>query len=488
MLDQARLIEQHDYYRSLLPQLADWGYNVLHLHLADDQGCALKFPSHPELATKHAFTADEMRDFVAEAGKHGIEVVPEIECWGHTDFITRLKKYRHLREIDEGPGRFSGMCVFEDDAKRLLEDLLTDAVDIFEPRLIHAGLDEVNFGHHPTSQKRLKKRSAGDLFADHIEWCHEVISGLGVRMGMWGDHVYKDERILARTPRDTLIFDWHYEHNYAPTALDLFLDAGFEVWGCPATQHSRNRILSSWENFDNLQRFSGYALERRRARRRKGAVTGMVATVWCPYRYVPGTIEFPLAVAGRLFSSDELLPEGFAKQFATRFWGLRGRRARDVGEALDVLHAASPTMDEYERLVFGRQGHKAAAAFCRADRHNAREMLPLVVDAKRVLIDAAPTAKRNGERLLDLAVAALYLETMFSFGVAGREGDPGWKPLQKAMQAAWARTRFSDMPAFTGKSAANPTRRADRDAIMRHVNRLAAGATKRTGKKGTRRR
>jgi hypothetical protein len=198
----------------------------------------------------------------------------------------------------------------------------------------------------------------------------------------------------------------------------------------------------------------------------------MLVTVWCPYRYVPGTIEFPLAVAGRLFSSDELLPTGFAKQFAARFWGLRGRRARDVGEALDILHAASPTMAEYERLVFGCRADKSDA-FCRSDQHNAREMLPLVIDAKRVLIDAAPDAKRNAQRLLDLAVGALFLETIFTFGVNGRRGDPGWARLQKSMQAAWSRTRYCDTPAYSGRSAASPRRRSDGDAVMRHVNRLA---------------
>ena len=99
MLDLARLTERHDYYLSFLPWLSKWGYNLLHLHFTDDQGCALRFPSRPELATPHAFTADEMREFAAEARRHGLEIVPEIECWGHTDFITRLKRYRHLREL-----------------------------------------------------------------------------------------------------------------------------------------------------------------------------------------------------------------------------------------------------------------------------------------------------------------------------------------------------------------------------------------------------
>jgi len=477
MLDLARLTEQHEYYRWLLPHLKRWGYNLLHLHFSDDQGCALRFPSHPELATRHAFTPDEMREFCAEARRHGLEPVPEIECWGHTGFITRLKKYRHLSEIDEGPGRFSGMCVFEPEAKALLEDLLRDTVEIFEPRLVHAGLDEVNFGHHPTSRRLLKRKKANRLFAEHIQWCHKAVTGLGARMAMWGDHLLPDHDadgvVADGTPADTVIFDWHYEHNYVPDSMDFFVDRGFEVYGCPAIQRYRNRVISSWENFANLRRFSGYALDRRVRRRGKGSVTGMVVTVWCPYRYVPGTIEYPLAVAGRLFSEQGLEPEQFARTFAAELWGLSGSTARAVGDALEVLYLTAPTVEEYDRVLFGRSLRRPADTFSLDDRHTCREMLPLLEEAGRVLSGALSRAKRNADRLRDLVVAATFLETLCAFGLGGRSRDPGWASLRRSMQEAWARSRYCDTPAYSGRSIKVPRARSDYDAIMRHVNRLA---------------
>jgi len=477
MLDLARLTERHDYYLSLLPQLEAWGYNLLHLHFTDDQGCALRFPSHPELATPHAYSAEEMRDFCAEARRHGLEVVPEIECWGHTDFITRLKKYRHLREIDQGPGRFSGMCVFEPEAKQILEDLLRDTIEVFEPRLVHAGLDEVNFGHHPTSKKLLKRKKSNRLFAEHVQWCHKVVTGLGARMAMWGDHLLPDhdpEGVVADgTPTDTVIFDWHYNHDYEPSSMDFFIDRGFEVYGAPAIQRARNRVLSSWENFANLRRFSGYALPRRARRRGRGFVSGMVVTVWCPYRYVPGTIEYPLAVAGRLFASEAPEPEGFAEAFAAEMWGLRGKAVRSVAGAVEELYQAAPVIEEYDRILFGRYLRRPTDAFSRADVQFCRELLPVAAHARRVLADAVGSARRNAGRLRDLAVAARFLETLYAFGANERKGNPGWRRLRRAMQAAWRRSRYCDTPAYSGKSLRVPVARADYDAVMRHLNRLA---------------
>jgi N-acetyl-beta-hexosaminidase len=101
MLDPARLMEKKAYYRGLLPWLREWGYNTLHFHLTDDQGSALAFPSHPELAKDGAFTADEMREFVKAASKLGISVIPEIESLGHTRCITGRREYRKLGAAPE---------------------------------------------------------------------------------------------------------------------------------------------------------------------------------------------------------------------------------------------------------------------------------------------------------------------------------------------------------------------------------------------------
>ena len=60
MLDAARLVESPDYYRRFLDFCADWGINAVIFRLTDDQGCALRFRSHPELVTHpNALTPEE---------------------------------------------------------------------------------------------------------------------------------------------------------------------------------------------------------------------------------------------------------------------------------------------------------------------------------------------------------------------------------------------------------------------------------------------
>ena len=102
------------------------------------------------------------------------------------------------------------------------------------------------------------------------------------------------------------------------------------------------------------------------------------------------------------------------------------RAARDVGNALDMLYHAAPVIEEYDRILFGHHLRRPTDAFSRADVQFCRELLPVVRDAKRVLSAAVTRAKRNGDRLRDLVVAARFLETLYGFGAGGRPGAPGW--------------------------------------------------------------
>ena len=109
MLDSARLTEKHSFYFDLLPYLAKWGYNTIGWHFTDDQGCSIEFDSRPELASRGAFSKQEIEEFVALARECGIEVIPELESFGHMGYITKLEKYRHLFEAIEGK-QFGAIC------------------------------------------------------------------------------------------------------------------------------------------------------------------------------------------------------------------------------------------------------------------------------------------------------------------------------------------------------------------------------------------
>jgi len=106
MLDAARLVESTAYYRRFLDFCAEWGVNAVVLRLTDDQGCALRFRSHPELVTDpNALIPEEAQALASCAAARGIELIPENESLGHSHYITRSPDHTALD--DQAPGGHS---------------------------------------------------------------------------------------------------------------------------------------------------------------------------------------------------------------------------------------------------------------------------------------------------------------------------------------------------------------------------------------------
>ena len=64
MLDPARHFLPTEDVKFFIDQMAKYKYNVLQLHLTDDQGWRVAIPSHPRLASQQHYTQDELRDII----------------------------------------------------------------------------------------------------------------------------------------------------------------------------------------------------------------------------------------------------------------------------------------------------------------------------------------------------------------------------------------------------------------------------------------
>ncbi len=361
MLDMARVTEKHSYYDSLLPRLASWGYNTIFAHFTDDEGCAMQFKRRPALATPHAYTQDEMRDWVRKAARHGLTVIPEIESFGHTNYIHDRKKYRHLREPIEGC--FNAINPLARETHAILADVVAETAEVFDAPFIHMGLDEVNFGASRQVIAALKKKEKWQLFAEHVCRMHKLVTKAGRRMMMWGDHLLSEPRIADAIPKDIVICDWHYQRDVAADTVRFFTKRGFDVICCPASNRSHDMILPNAVTQINLQRFAriahagpatapGYDTLRRDER---SAVTsgrrvmGLMNTVWCPQRMLCGNEQFAMALGGAWFNDPEADPREVVATFVKDMFGVSGTAS--VAKAILKLSAIMPVRQELRPLL-----------------------------------------------------------------------------------------------------------------------------------------
>ena len=186
MLDVGRHFFSVDDVKEFIDILAMHKINRFHWHLTQDQGWRIEIKKYPELTRVGAFrdrcdldpaapndsvpyggfyTQDEAREIVRYAADRFITVIPEIEMPGHA--MAALAAYPSLGCLGEGyevPSvwgvKEDVFCAGNDSTFRLLEDVLTEVIDLFPSEYIHIGGDEcpkVRWKACPKCQKRIRE-------------------------------------------------------------------------------------------------------------------------------------------------------------------------------------------------------------------------------------------------------------------------------------------------------------------------------------------
>lgn len=287
MADAARMPEDPSYYRRAIDFCHQWNLNAYLISLADDQGAAFRFKSHPELIThKNALTPEQAKELAGYAQQRGVELIPEIESFGHTRYITGVPKYAHLQDaISEGRNNFSAVCPVAPETLKLFADLYREVAEVFPSRYFHGGCDEVNWGGSALSRAALKKKTRAEIWAEYVNSLDHIARELGKELIVWGDFVlHKQPDVLPRLNKDIIIMDWQY-YQTDPKPLEQaarkVVETGLRAIGAPAIISCRWGVRAGANALRNIEAFAdAYSrIDNPRA-------LGVIVTNWMPSRYI----------------------------------------------------------------------------------------------------------------------------------------------------------------------------------------------------------
>lgn len=297
MADAARVPEDPSYYWRMIDFCHDWNLNSILISLADDQGCALRFTSHPELLThKNALTPKQARELAAYAQHQGVDLIPEIESFGHTRYITAVPRYAHLNDAMPGSGNYSAVCPVAPETLKLMSDLYREVADIFPSAYLHGGCDEVSWGGSELSKEALRKKSRDEIWAEYLNSLDSIARGLGKQFIVWGDYVlHKRPGVLPRLNKDMIVMDWQYYVTDPKTleqAARKVVDTGLRVIGAPAVISCRWGPRAGTNALENIDAYADAYSSISDPK-----VLGVIVTNWIPSRYIQRSLWDSFAYA-----------------------------------------------------------------------------------------------------------------------------------------------------------------------------------------------
>ncbi len=223
MLDVARHFHGVDTVRSYIDRAASLKFNVLHLHLTDDQGWRLEIAGRPLLTERAAatsvggdpggfFTQDEYRDIVDHAAARHMTVVPEIDMPGHTHAVSlaypELSEQPvlsdHIRQVARDYGGdlpvngvaydgmavgFSSLRICDEATYDFLADVLGEVAALTPGPYLHVGGDEA-LGTPPEDFAVFMARATQlvvDLGKTPVTW-HEAGAATGLAASTIGQY------------------------------------------------------------------------------------------------------------------------------------------------------------------------------------------------------------------------------------------------------------------------------------------------------------
>jgi hypothetical protein len=328
VVDAARTPESLSYYYRLIDFSHDWGINALLFRLTDDQGSAIKFASHPELITHlDAFTPADLHDLAIYGRQQGVELIPEIESFGHTNYVYGSASYAYLMDWDprypppSGSPINRGLIPVDPDTLNLMADLYAEAAAIFPSNFLHGGCDEVGWGGAPESQDALQTRSRTQIWADYVNALNQLARSNGKDFIVWGDHVLRsDPGILALMDTSIVIDDWNYWDADSASFRDFANSAlahGNRVIGSPALIWSRWGPHAGGSQLDNIDAYADAYL----------SITdpnalGVIVTNWFPSRYLQNSIWDGFAFAAVAINEGSAVAQSDARRrFVERYYG-----------------------------------------------------------------------------------------------------------------------------------------------------------------------
>jgi hexosaminidase len=294
----------------MVDTMAAYKLNQLQLYIEHP----FDFASHPDVgAGCDPLTPDDMLRLDAYCRARHVELVPNLQSFGHQRHLLSLPQYS---DLDEVGWRWS-LTPARDATYHLLDELYADFLPNFSSAWLNVDCDETWDLATGQSKSLAAEIGKGRVYLQHILRLRELAAKHGRRIMLWADVLHHYPELVSEVPEDVLLLDWVYEAADTYPSVEPLGKSGRKFWVCPGTS-TWNTLFPRLDNaLGNIQRFVRDGMA--------AGASGMLLTDWGDYgHYMPLSLSWYPYVFGAAtaWTGARTSFEDFDAAFAPVFFGL----------------------------------------------------------------------------------------------------------------------------------------------------------------------
>lgn len=251
MIDVVRHWIGPEHIKRQIDLMASAKYNVLHLHLSDDQGFRLESKTFPKLHEESSdgdyFTQAQVQELIEYAADRGIRIVPEFGLPGHSKSWQIAYPFLAVdpdkeQDLYYGPTFSDPMDPTKEEVYDFIDQLMAEVTAIFPDQYFHIGGDEAKFSvwedsdHVRSFMSEHKMETAADLQAYFTKRYSNILANYDRTVVGW------NEILHPSLPKDAVIHMWNKTDFPPEIAAHPILVSSNYYFGffLPAEAHYRN--------------------------------------------------------------------------------------------------------------------------------------------------------------------------------------------------------------------------------------------------------
>ena len=267
------------------------------------------------------FTAAEIQAIDAYCRDRYIQLVPNLNSFGHVERWLRHPEYRHLAECPDGfdypwGGKSTHGSTLKPckESLEFLDGLYAEYLPNFTSPYFNIGCDETWELGKGASKADCEKRGTTRVYMDFLTQIHRLAKRHGRTAMFWGDIILHEPKLIPELPKGIIAKVWGYEatHPFEKNCPE-FAKAGVPFYVCPGTSSWGALVGRTTNALGNLANSAEHGL--------KNGAIGYLITDWGDgghHQYLP-TSWMGIA-AGAAYS-----------------WSFKANKSADVAAGLDRL-------------------------------------------------------------------------------------------------------------------------------------------------------